>query len=94
MRACYNDFRRKKDLDVIDFSTAESEAHQVKLCIECLLKCFQARKVDQGDYELDEVSVYRGTIMAGIGLTKSGRYPSKLGDELAIPRKKTFGANM
>lgn len=56
MRACYNDFRRKKDLEVIDFSTTESEAHQVKLCIECLLKCFQARRVDQGDYELDEVS--------------------------------------
>jgi len=95
MKVAYNDFRRKKDLEPIDFSDADVVAtHKVNLCIDCLLTCFQARKVERGDYELDEVSAYRGSIMQGIGLTKHGRYPRKLGDELDIPRKKTFATNM
>ena len=52
--------------------------------MDCLLDCFQARRVDSGDYELDEVSAYRGTLMHGIGIKTDGRYPRRLGDELGI----------
>jgi len=45
--------------------------------MDCLLECFQARRVEQGHYELDEVSGYRGSILQGIGLTKHGRYNRK-----------------
>jgi hypothetical protein len=62
----------------------------VQHCLECLLECFQARRVDAGDYELDEVSAYRGSIMQGIGITKHGHYSRKLADELGIPRKRAF----
>lgn len=44
--------------------------------------------------EFDEVSAYKGTIMAGIGLTKSGRYARKLGDEMGIQKKRPFDNNM
>ena len=66
--------------------------HFVKLCLECLLDCFQARRVEVGNYELDEVGGYRGTLLAGIGLRQEGRYGRKLGDEMGIqmglPRKR------
>lgn len=55
-----------------------------------MLECFQARKVESGNYELDEVSGYRGSILQGIGIAQHGRYPRKLGDELGIQRKRTF----
>ena len=29
------------------------------------------------DYELDEVSAYRGTLMQGIGMKQDGRYARK-----------------
>ena len=41
MKVAYNDFRRKKDLEPIDFSDADVAAtHRVNLCIDCLLTCF------------------------------------------------------
>ena len=52
--------------------------------IDSLLECFQDRSFDAGDYELDEVSAYRGTLMQGIGIKTEGRYPRRLGDELGI----------
>lgn len=46
--------------------------------------------MESGNYELDEVSAYRGSIMQGIGLTKHGNYPRKLGDEMGLTRKRAF----
>ena len=60
------------------------------MCFKALLECFQPRRVENDDYELDEVSCYRGTLMAGIGLAKHGRYPRKLGDELGLQKKRAF----
>lgn len=72
---------------------AANPDHKVCLCLNCQLEAFQARRLEPGDYELDEVSAFRGSIMQGIGLTKHGRYPRKLTDELGIPKKKTFENN-
>lgn len=72
---------------MIDFNNQEAP-HEVRLCMDCLLDSFQARRVEPGDYELDEVSAYRGTLMQGIGLKPDGRYPRRLGDELGIEMKK------
>lgn len=80
IKKAYAEFRNVKGLAPVDW--AANPDHKVSLCIECLLEAFQARRVEAGDYELDEVSQYRGTIMQGIGLTMHGRYPRKLGDEL------------
>lgn len=93
LQKAYNDYRRRKDLQSINFSDKASEDHRVALCLECLLECFQARRVEQGNIELDEVSCYRNTILQGIGLTKHGHYPRKLGDEMGIPRKRLFEKN-
>ena len=60
------------------------------MCIDCLLECFQARRAQEGDIELDEVSAYRGSILQGIGLTKHGNYQRKLGDEMGLTRKRAF----
>ena len=41
MKVAYNDFRRKRDLEPIDFSNEDVAAnHRVNLCIDCLLTCF------------------------------------------------------
>ena len=60
------------------------------MCIDCLLECFQARRAQEGDIELDEVSAYRGSILQGIGLTKHGNYQRKLQDEMGLTRKRAF----
>lgn len=88
VKNAYIDYRNKKGMTAIDFKATIN--HKVCLCVECLLDCFQARRVEPDDYELDEVSAYRGSILQGIGLTKHGRYARKLGDELGIQRKRTF----
>ena len=88
LQKAYNRFRMKKDLEPVDFSAPENRVYLVKLCLEMLLECFQARRVESGNYELDEVSAYRGSILQGIGLTKHGRYNRKQGDEMGIPRKR------
>ena len=36
------------------------------------------------------MSGYRGTVMQGIGMTKSGNYPRKLADEMGLTRKRAF----
>ena len=68
LQKAYNDYRWRNHLDYIDFKDPNHQAHFIKLSPECLLECFQARRVDKGDYELDEVSGYRGSILQGIGL--------------------------
>ena len=93
LQKAYNDFRKKKELHALDFNEKGAKEHHVVLCLECLLECFRARRVEAGNIELDEVSCYRGTIMQGIGLTKHGHYSRKLGDELGIPRKRLFENN-
>ena len=90
VKAAYNEFRKRNNLATIDFSDKSNDKHRIMLCIDCLLDCFQARRVEQGNYELDEVSGYRGSIWQGIGIAQHGRYPRKLGDELGIPRKRAF----
>ena len=77
LQKAYNDYRFKNNLDYIDFKDPKHQAHFIKLSPECLLDCFQARRVDKGDYELDEVSGYRGSILQGIGLKQEGRYGRK-----------------
>ena len=78
VKSAYNEFRKKRGLAAIDFSakTADGKAseHRVQMCIDCLLECFQAKRMQEGDIEFDEVSAYRGSIMQGIGLTKHGHY--------------------
>ena len=88
----YNDFRNRKGLELVNAS--EIKDHRVTMCMDCLLESFQPRRVNEGDIELDETSAYRGSILQGIGLTKSGRYPRKLGDEMGIQRKRAFGKSM
>ena len=80
-------------LDTIDFSDPANAEHKVQLSIDCLLDCFEARKIDGQDREDDVTTAYRGTVMHGIGLTKAGRYPRKLGDEMGIQRKRAFEVN-
>lgn len=63
LRNAYNDFRWRKNLDIINFKDPSMNAHFIKFCVDCLLECFQARRVEKGDYELDEVSAYRGSIL-------------------------------
>jgi len=77
-------------MEPIDYNDKSKKTHFVKFCIECLLNCFQARRVEKGNYELDEVSGYRGSIFQGIGLLKDGRYNRKQGDEMGIPHKRQF----
>lgn len=87
------EFRKKKGLPAIDLITPTSsvtDQHKMRLCMECLLDCFQARRVDPNSYELDEVSCYRGTLLEGIGIRQEGRYPRKQKDELGIQRKRGF----
>jgi len=51
-----------------------------QLCMDCLLECFEAKKLES----IDEVSAYRGSMMHGIGLLKYGQYSRKQGDEMGI----------
>lgn len=88
----YNEFRNRKGLSQVD--AGEVKNHRVIMCMDCLLECFQPRRVNEGDYELDEVSAYRGSLFQGIGLTKHGHYARKLGDEMNIPRKRAFANSM
>lgn len=91
LQKAYNEYRGRNDLQSINFSDNKASAdHRLALCIECLLECFQARRVEKGNIELDEVSCYRNTILQGIGLTKHGHYARKLSDEMGIPRKRLF----
>lgn len=92
LKNAYNAFRQRKGLTAVDFTTIDykSSPHKVQLCFNCLFDCFQARRVEANDYELDEVSAYRGTMMEGIGIKQNGRYPRKLGDELGLQRKRPF----
>ena len=89
LQSAYNSFRNRKGLDMIDFKKLELP-HEVRFCMDCLLDCFEPQRVDLGNYELDEVSAYRGTLMHGIGIKPEGRYPRRLGDELGIQRKRAF----
>ena len=68
LQTAYNEFRNRKGLSMIDFKDPSNLPHNVQLCMNCLLESFQARRVEAGDYELDEVSAYRGTLMQGIGI--------------------------
>lgn len=98
VKNAYNAFRKKRGLQAVDFAAgqqqkagaAKSSPHQVTLCIDCLLECFQAKQLPEGSIELDEVSAYRGSILQGIGLTKHGHYQRKLGDEMGLTRKRAF----
>ena len=98
MKNAYNEFRKKKGLPAVEFpadgAASTTPAHKVQLCLDCLLECFKARRVEEADVQLDEVSAYRGSIMQGIGLTKHGRYARKLGDEMGIQKKRPFDNNM
>ena len=88
VKNAYDQYRIRMGLPAIDWTS--NPAHKPSLCLDAFVDCFQARRAEPGDYELDEVSAYRGSIMAGIGMTKHGRYNRKLGDELGIPRKRCF----
>lgn len=96
LRNAYTEFRKKKGLPTVDLiaqtslGTSATEQHKMRLCMESLLECFQARRVDPNSYELDEVSCYRGTLLEGIGIRQEGRYPRKQKDELGIQRKRGF----
>ena len=90
LKSAYNEFRNRKGLSIVDFDDLYQSPHQVRLCMDCLLDCFQARRADVGDCDLDEVSAYRNTLMHGIGMKQDGRYPRKQGDEMGIQRKRAF----
>ena len=74
LRNAYTEYRKKKGLPAVDLTAQTSlgssaaEQHKMRLSMECLLECFQARRVDPNSYELDEVSCYRGTLLEGIGI--------------------------
>ena len=82
----YNEFRKKKSMQIIDFSDRANKDHKLQLCMDCLLECFEAKKLEK----IDEVSAYRGSLMHGIGLMKYGQYSRKLGDEMGIQQKRSF----
>jgi hypothetical protein len=92
LRSAYIDFRKRKDLPSVDLSAEADPAHKVHLCMECLLDCYRARRVEANNYELDEVSCYRGTLMEGIGIRQEGLYPRKQKDELGLQRKRGFSS--
>ena len=101
VKNAYIEFRRRKGLPAIEFpaegSAMTEEQLRLMVCLDSILECFKARKAREANLEeidFDEVSAYKGTIMAGIGLTKHGRYERKLGDEMGIQKKRPFDNNM